>query len=140
VKTHRRTRHSRNRGSTLIVTMLVALLLGFTLASYLMLVSSGHAAAVRSQAWNHSLILAEAGVEEALAQLNYQLNPAGSPADVTGGNGWSLYDGFYQPDPPERSLSGGRYAAVYTPDNPPTIYSTGYTTFPSGSATLSRTA
>ena len=38
----------------------------------------------------------------------------------------------------ERNLIGGRYAVVYTPDKPPTIYSTGYTDFPAGAVTLSR--
>ncbi|MFO1514204.1 MAG: hypothetical protein U1F83_15035 [Verrucomicrobiota bacterium] len=125
---------TRNQGSALIVTMLVTLLLGFTLASYLMLVRSEHASTARSQAWNQALMLAEAGVEEALAQLN----PAAFTSEVGGGNGWSLADGLYQPDPAERHLLGGRYAVVYTPDNPPTIYSTGYTTIPFGSVTLSR--
>lgn len=78
--------------------------------------------------------MAEAGIEEALAQLN----PGAFTSEVRGGNGWWLDDGLYRSDPPVRSLLGGRYSAVYTPDNPPTIYSTGYTTFPSGSVTLSR--
>jgi len=121
-------------GSSLIVTLLVTLLLGVTLASYLMLVRSAHVATARSQAWNQALVMAEAGVEEALTHLN----PGAFASDVCGGNGWALYDGFYQPDPPERSLTGGRYATVFTPDNPPTIYSTGYTAFPAGSVTLAR--
>ena len=122
------------RGSALIVTLLVTLLLGVTLASYLMLVQSEHVSTARSQAWHQTLVMAEAGVEEALAQLN----PGAFVSEVGGGNGWSFYDGFYQSDPPERELLGGRYAAVYTPDNPPTIYSTGYTAFSAGSVTLSR--
>lgn len=134
MKTAHASTRSPNQGSALIVTMLVTLLLGFTLASYLMLVRSEHAATARSQAWNQALVLAEAGVEEALAQLN----PGAFASDVTGGNGWELSDGFFQPDPPARTLLGGRYAVVYTPDNPPTIYSTGYTTIPFGAVTLSR--
>ena len=116
------------------MTLLVTLLLGVTLASYLMLVQSEHVSTARSQAWHQALVMAEAGVEEALAQLN----PNAFASEVRGGNGWALYDGFYQPDPPERNLIGGRYAVVYTPDNPPTIYATGYTDFPAGSVTLSR--
>lgn len=127
-------RTPRTQGSSLIVTLLVTLLLGMTLASYLMLVRSERVSTARSQAWHQALVMAETGVEEALAQLN----PGAFASDVGGGNGWALYDGFYQSDPPERSLMGGRYAAVYTPNNPPTIYSTGYTAFPAGSTTLSR--
>ena len=117
-----------------MVTLLVTLLLGFSLASYLLLVRSEHTSTARSQAWHQALVMAETGVEEALAQLN----PSAFTSEVVGGNGWSLYDGFYQPEPPERNLIGGRYAVVYTADNPPTISSTGYTAFPFGSVTLSR--
>ena len=99
-----------------------------------MLVRSEHVSTARSQAWHQALVMAETGVEEALAQLN----PGAFASEVQGGNGWALYDAFYQSDPPERELIGGRYSVVYTPDNPPTIYSTGYTAFPSGSVTLSR--
>jgi len=123
-----------NQGSSLLVTLAVTLLLGLSLASYLLLVRTEHVSTVRSQAWHQALVLAEAGVEEALTQLN----PAAFTSEVTGGNGWTLADGFYEPDPPERKLLGGRYAVVYTAGNPPTIYSTGYTTFPSGAVTLSR--
>ena len=125
---------SRVQGGSLIVTLLVTLFLGVTLASYLMLVSSEHTSTARSQAWNRALVMAEAGVDEALAQLN----PGAFASEVSGGNGWALYDGFYQPDPAERSLAGGRYAVVYTAENPPTIYSTGYSAFHAESATLSR--
>ena len=100
----------RRQGSSLLVTLLVTLLLGVTLASYLMLVRSEHVLTARSQAWHQALVMAEAGVEEALAQLN----PGAFNSEVAGGNGWSLYNGFYQPDPAERSLIGGRYAVVYT--------------------------
>ena len=124
----------RTQASSLLVTLLVTLLLGVTLASYLMLVRSEHALTARSQAWHQALVMAETGVEEALAQLN----PGAFATNVGGGNGWLLYDGFYQPDPAERNLIGGRYAVVYTEDTPPTIYSTGYTAFPSSSVTLSR--
>lgn len=117
-----------------MVTLLVTVILGMTLASYLMLVRSEHASAARSQAWHQALVLAEAGVDEALAQLN----PGAFASEVAGGNGWAMSDGYFQRDPPERSLLGGRYAVVYTPDKPPTIYSTGYTDFPYGSVTLSR--
>lgn len=121
-----------------MVALLVTLLLGFTLASYLILVRSQHASTVRSQGWHQALVLAESGVEEALAQLNPGVNPTEITTPVPGGNGWILINGFYQLDPPDRTLPGGRYAVVYTPDNPPTIYATGYTKLPAGSVTLSR--
>jgi len=117
-----------------MVTLLVTLLLGLVLGSYLTLVRSEHVLTARSQALQNALVLAEAGVEEALAQLN----PGALTTNVTTGNGWSLSDGLFRPVPPERELLGGSYAVGFTPTNPPTIYATGYTTFPAGSATLTR--
>jgi len=126
--------NNRRSGSALLVTLVVTLLLGVALASYLKLVQAEQVLTARSQAWNQALVLAEAGVEEALAQLN----PAAFTTNVAGGNGWSLANDHYEPDPPERILLGGRYAVVYTAENPPTIYSTGYTTFGANADLLSR--
>jgi Tfp pilus assembly protein PilX len=133
VKTRSPSRPRRNDGGSLVVTLVITLLLGLMLASYLMLVQSQHVSTARSQAWHAAIILAEAGVEEALAQLNTGVTN-GAPA-VAGGNGWSLSDGFYRPDPSERTLLNGRYAVAYSANVPPLIQSTGYTAI-SGSGTL----
>lgn len=119
-----------------MVTLLVTLLLGMILASYLILVRSQHVSTARSQAWHTALVLAEAGIEEALAQLNPGIT--NGPLVVAAGNGWSLSDGFYRPDPPERVLLGGSYAVAYSPENPPLICATGFATIPAGSITLAR--
>lgn len=126
-------RQEPNDGGSLIVTLVITLLLGLMLASYLMLVQSQHVSTARSQAWHAALILAESGVEEALAQLNAGV--ASGPPVVPGGNGWSLSDGYYRPDPPERALLNGSYAVAYSDSIPPLIQSTGYATF-SGSTTV----
>jgi len=126
--------NSSKHGSTLMITLAITLLLGLILASYLTLAHTEHALTTRTQAWQNALALAEAGVEEALAQLN----PGALATNVTTGNGWSLSDGLFRPDPPERTLLGGSYAVAYTPANPPTIYATGYTAIASASVTLSR--
>jgi Tfp pilus assembly protein PilX len=88
VKIARRSRIFPARGGTLMVTLLVTLLLGLVLASYLTLVRTEYVLTARSQAWQNALVLAEAGVEEALAQLN----PGALTTNVTTGNGWSLSD------------------------------------------------
>jgi hypothetical protein len=78
--------------------------------------------------------VAEAGVEEALAQLN-----PGAPQPVIDrtANGWGApSSGIY--GPVSRSLSSGSYSVVYTDDPLPVIYSTGYVTIPTFSATLKR--
>ena len=123
----------RREGSVLLTTLFVALGIGLILASYLLMIRAQYVSVVRSQAWHSALTMAEAGVEEALAQLNYL--PLTNT--VPEGNGWSLADGLYQVAAP-RSLLGGQYGVVYTPTMPPTIYATGYATVPTISATIER--
>jgi hypothetical protein len=79
---------------------------------------------------------AEAGVEEALAQLN-----PGAPQPVLNlaGNGWGSPSSVGLYGPMSRSLSNGSYSVAFTTEASPTIYSTGYVTVPALSATLTRT-
>jgi hypothetical protein len=129
--------HSRQseRGSVLLVALFIASMFGMFLASYLYLARGQKTNVTRSQAWNGALCAAEAGVEEALAQLN-----PGAPVPTVDrtANGWGpLSGGFY--GPVSRSLSAGSYSVVYNNDPFPTIYSTGYVAVPSIPATLTRT-
>jgi hypothetical protein len=125
------------RGSVLVIALAITFVLGLGLASYLLLMSWQNASVARSQAWNGSLALAEAGVEEALAQLN----PSSLLFDTNidrGANSWSLLsDGFYHA--PRGTLTDGYYDVAVTADTLPTIYATGYVTIPSLSVTVSRT-
>ena len=57
-------------GAALITTLLITGIIGFSLASYLTLVSSQNKSTVRSQTWNASIPIVEAGIEEALSHLN----------------------------------------------------------------------
>src|SRR5579859_962085 len=129
-----RTQVAKN-GSVLLVTLFMVGLLGFFLFSYLYLVRTQRVLVARSQAWNATLPIAEAGVEEALAQLN-----PGAPHPIVdrSANGWgSPVAGFY--GPVSRTLTNGvSYSVVYSSDPAPTIYSTGYVSIPSISANLSR--
>lgn len=133
--------HSQNRhhqqGSALVATLFItaAVLLG--LGSYLLLVRAQYVSVSRSQAWNNSLSVAEAGVEEALAQLN-----PGALAETImvdkNANGWGpSVNGFY--GPMSRTVyTNNSYTVTYTEAIWPTIYSTGYVTVPDISATLMR--
>src|SRR5439155_2677153 len=60
----------RKYGSILIVTLLLAIILGTTLGSYLYWVRTQNVLIAQSQAWNSALAIAEAGIEEGMAQLN----------------------------------------------------------------------
>jgi hypothetical protein len=118
-----------------MVTLFIATMLGIFLFYYLHLVSTQNNLVARSQAWNTSLTLAEAGVEEALAQLN-----PGAPAPVIDrtANGWGAVSGGRY-GPMTRALTAGSYSVLYTDDKYPIIYSTGYVAVAVLGVTLSRT-
>jgi hypothetical protein len=121
-------------GSVLVVTLILAIITGVTLGSYLLMVQSQDTSVVRSQAWNGALVQAEAGVEEVMAHLNPGMSLAPPNLSV---DGWgSPSGGFY--GPVSRTMNDGSYSVVFTTDNPPVIYSTGYVTIPALSATLTR--
>src|SRR3974390_2100124 len=122
------------RGSTLMVTLFMVFLLGFFLFAYLYLVRTQRGFVARSQAWNAAMGMAEAGIEEALAQLN---PGAPSPTIDRSANGWGQpANGIY--GPVSRSLTNGSYCLIYPPAPSPIIYSTGYVPVPSIPATLTR--
>jgi hypothetical protein len=90
---------SREAGSVLLATMIFVLAIAAFLVSYLVLVQNSNQTVARAQQWNSALALAEAGVEEGLANLNMA-------AISTSSNAIS-----FSPIPP-RSLNGGNYSVV----------------------------
>lgn len=60
----------QERGSILIVVVVLTALMGITLASYLHMVSNQNLSIMRSMAWNEAVAISEAGIEEAMAHLN----------------------------------------------------------------------
>src|SRR5262245_5220650 len=74
-------RSSRERGAVLLASLFVVGALGITLGSYLLLVRNNYVLTARSQSWNAAMVLAEAGAEEGLAQLNPGPFVAPSSAD-----------------------------------------------------------
>jgi hypothetical protein len=84
---------------------------------------------MRSQQWNLALPIAEAGVEEALAHLNYVGDGS------RGANGWVLTNGVYLK---ERLVGSNKFVASITTDtNNPTIVSKGYVVGLDGATMLS---
>lgn len=108
-----------NRGSVLVISLVVCVILLISLTSYLTLVSDENRAVGRTQAWNSAMPMAEAGVEEALTQLQY----AGSTINLAT-NGWTLgSDGMYHKS---RTMnSSGYYSVAIQPAAFPVIWSTG---------------
>jgi hypothetical protein len=75
------------RGNILLVTLLTCVIIGVTLASFLVLVSGQNRSVMRSLAWNSAIPVLEAGIEEALTHLSYH------DVENLSGHGWSTMDG-----------------------------------------------
>jgi Putative Ice-binding-like adhesive domain len=119
----------QSEGSFLVGSLIFAILFAMALGGYLTLVEHEDQMVNRSQCWNASLAMAEAGVEEALAQVN------ASPSDFSA-NGWGKSGGDY--GPMARDLTGGSYSVSIVPGAIPAIYSTGYVTVPITGNVVSR--
>ncbi len=115
-------RIANQAGSTLMITLVTVTILGFTMASYLDLISNTNVATMRSQAWNSSIPVLEAGIEEALTQLYY--NPTNRSA-----NGWTLDAGVYRK---ERAVKDSKYVVTISTDSRPVLISKAYVKAPLG--------
>lgn len=115
---------------------------------YLWLVMGQSRLVAESQNWNQAMTVAEAGVEEAMAQLNWGTVPG--KGDLSS-NGWGAATasvaGMDSYGPPgQRTLEGGSYYASFiAPPSPittngasATIYSTGMVTAPLRGTAISR--
>src|SRR5262245_33620756 len=86
-------------GSVLIVTLGISVVLVITLAGYLYWVRTQNLPVAQSQAWNLALIDAEAGIEDAMAQINVAVgtsNPTNyTPSAIA--NVWGVSGSVYGP-------------------------------------------
>ncbi len=122
---------NRNQASVLVVSLVICAIIGVTLASYLVMMQAQNASVARSQVWNASISLTEAGVEDALALLNKysgiydQITNWSTGASVAADN-WSVVGAntFYV-----RRYVGSGYYDVYITNinNAPIITSIGAT-------------
>jgi Tfp pilus assembly protein PilX len=122
--------HPRNNeASALVVTLVLGVVLLVIMVSYLQLLGTQNKLVVRSESWNAALTMAEAGIEEALAQINASPNNLAT-------NSWSVSGSTY--GPVNRSLAGGSYSVIISNASSPVIYSTGFITVPVSGGTISR--
>jgi hypothetical protein len=91
--------------------------------------------AAQSQAWNAAMAAAEAGVEEALAQINAGYGTNYVP--YTKFNWGVNVDGTYGPH--DATLVTGSYSVIISNDFPPTIYSSGTSVVPLLNRPVTRT-
>ena len=110
---------ARSAGHVLWIVLIGTVLLGLTIFSYLRLTQVQNTLSARSQAWNNCMPVIEAGLEEALAQLNRFGN------SNLAANGWTpIANGFYK----QRAVGEGYYRVTVTYTNilSPTLVSSGY--------------
>lgn len=123
---------SRNKqGSTYLVVVVTMVVVGLMLAAYLKLIDVQNQLTTRSQTWNRTVPVIEAGIEEAMAHLNLNGSPdAGGNFDLSKltRDGWSgnPSSGWYR----ERWFENDHYAVKIeawtgSVSNFPKIYSTG---------------
>jgi len=135
---------SRQSGSVLFISLIIAILLGTTMASYLYWVRTQNLLVAESQVWNSALVVAEAGVEEGMAQINVNVGNVGSPnlldyyASIGSvANGWT--GSGTGPYSKPNTIPTGGYSVIVSNDFPPTIYSSGTTTNTLLGQTVTRT-
>ncbi len=129
----------KQSASVLVLTLILAGVVTLTLTSYMMLVRNQTLLGTQSQAWNSALTLAEAGIEEGLAQINISYGAVVSPTnylDSIQTNWGPLTGGVYTKS---NTLLSGSYSASVLPNSPgPTITATGYTMVPFVAKPISR--
>jgi hypothetical protein len=115
-------------GSVLLIVLCIAIVLGIVTMSYMMMVSTQNKLVFRSQSWNTALTLAEAGIEDGLAQINVTFGTNYSPSAQTN---WGYNSGIYGPK--SKTLTNiGSYTATIIATNglTPSIIATGYAAVP----------
>ncbi len=138
-------RHQSNQGSALAVTLMTCGVMAILMGSYLFMVQEQRQSVARSQSWNQAMVVAEAGVEEALAQMNSGITD-GNFAPSTTLTWWKNAGGGYYTNriSPKQFKDGGNDSyysvSIYAPSvtNNPVITSTSYVPSPISKTWLSR--
>jgi Tfp pilus assembly protein PilX len=110
-------RASNEQGSVLLAALVILGLLALTLLATLNMVSTQRTITARAQEWNLAIPMAEAGVEDAMAHLNY------TGTTNLGSDGWTLTTNGYLRT---NTLSAGYYSTTISTDSAPIIVSQGY--------------
>lgn len=125
-------RPASKAGSVLTILLVVVVLIGMTLTSYLHLVSNQSFSIQRSQAWNSLIPVAEAGIEEALAHLNKNGSNRLFDGWILDGTGTNVYK--------QRVFGESKYEVfINAAVEPPAVLAIGYVRDPQGGGFLSAT-
>lgn len=111
-----------------MIALLTLAIVAMSLGSYLVIIGNQNRSVLRSMQWNAAIPICEAGIEEALAQLNTR--------DVTNFTGWTGSNTVYRM---ERSIGSGHYIVGIDTNLPasPVIVATGYARDPAAGANAS---
>ena len=135
----------RKQGNILFICLFTCVLLGFAIGACCIYVKSQLVAAARSQSWNESLVLSEAGIEDGLMLINKYSGTTiarGVWATDARNDSWEQISStgpsvFWV----RRSMTNGNFYDAYVTNNAdgqPTIRSVGTKQFATGDTTIRR--
>jgi hypothetical protein len=104
----------------LTTTICTFALMSFLVVGYLWMMMEQNKATERSQHWNAALAVAEAGIDEGMAHVDYSF---GTNVDLAT-NGWTLDSTGKYFTRPARSIQGGSYSVIISNTLMPTLIST----------------
>ena len=127
-----RTSQTNYQGSVLLVTLCTAWVIGIVLVSYLTLVANQNRTTYHSQTWSACIPILEAGVEEALTQLNCNNGEGLTGAEA---HGWTFANGLYSKTRVVNAEDGSYYSVTIDPNTnavpaAPVIMAQGYVPAP----------
>ncbi len=108
---------SQEQGSVLVSALIILGLIGLTLIATMDMVSSQRTVIARAQTWNSAIPMCEAGIEDALAHINY------SGTTNLGSDGWTYTGTNYWRS---NNFSGGYYTVAIATSVPPVIVCQGF--------------
>jgi hypothetical protein len=113
----------------LLLTLCTAWVIGIALVSYLTLVANQSRTTYHSQSWTASIPVLEAGIEEALTQLNYN---NGEGLNNAAAHNWTAMNGVYFKSRVVDTNDGSYYEVTIDPNAAatPVIFSQGYVPAP----------
>ena len=123
-------RCNHEQAGVLVATVIFCALVGVVLTAYLSMLHSQHKFTHRSQVWNDCMPLCEAGIEEAMAHLNYS-----GTLNNFAINGWVLSANCYRK---EIMTSNGIARIAISNNMPPTIFVNGLIRAPLSTNFLTR--
>lgn len=100
-------------GGAMLITMVIVGIAATTVVAYLYLVQGEYTTAARSQTWNSAMVLAEAGVEDAMAMVNKYTGTSTSLTNWSStatADGWTVSGNVYHMS---RTNDGVGYYDVY---------------------------